>query len=151
METFSASLALCAGNSPVAGEFPSQRPVTRSFDVFFHLRLNKRLGKQSWDGWLETPPCSLWRHCNEFSSDLLSELSSTNVGVRIEDKLFNSFACADDINLVCLTTVDLHVLNNIYLVYSRRWRFNFGINKTNSMVSYKNSTLNVRHRILKVA
>ena len=35
METFSALLALCAGNSPVTGEFPSQRPVTRSFDVFF--------------------------------------------------------------------------------------------------------------------
>ena len=39
METFSALLALCAGNSPVPGEFPSQRPVTRSFDVFFDLRL----------------------------------------------------------------------------------------------------------------
>ena len=35
METFSALLALCAGNSPVTGEFPSQRPVTRSFDVSF--------------------------------------------------------------------------------------------------------------------
>ena len=38
---------LCAGNSPVPGEFPSQRPVTRSFDVFFDERLNKRLSKQS--------------------------------------------------------------------------------------------------------
>ena len=47
METLSASLALCAGNSPVIGEFPSQRPVTRSFGVFFDLRLNKQLGKQS--------------------------------------------------------------------------------------------------------
>ena len=41
METFSALLALCAGNSPVTGEFPTQRPVTRSFDVFFDLRVNK--------------------------------------------------------------------------------------------------------------
>ena len=40
MATFSASLAICAGNSPVTGEF--QRPVTRSFDVFFDLLLNKR-------------------------------------------------------------------------------------------------------------
>ena len=48
METFSALLALCAGNSPVTGEFPSQRPVTRSFDVFFDLCLNKRLSKQLW-------------------------------------------------------------------------------------------------------
>ena len=37
METFSALLALCAGNSPVSGEFLSQRPVTRSFNVFFDL------------------------------------------------------------------------------------------------------------------
>ena len=50
IETFSALLALCAGNSPVAGAFPAQRPVTRSFDGFFDERLNKRLSKQSW-GW----------------------------------------------------------------------------------------------------
>ena len=58
-------LALCAGNSPVTGEFPSQRPVMQSFDVFFDLRLNKRLSKQSWGWWFEMPSCSLWRHCNE--------------------------------------------------------------------------------------
>ena len=45
METFSALLAICAGNSPVTGEFPSQRPVKQSFDAFFDLRLNKRLSK----------------------------------------------------------------------------------------------------------
>ena len=48
METFSALLALCEGNSPVTGEFSSQRPVTRYFDVFFDLRQKKRLSKQSW-------------------------------------------------------------------------------------------------------
>ena len=64
METFSALLALCAGNSPVTGEFPSQRPVTWSFDVFFDLHLNKQLNKQSWGWWFETPSRSLWRHCN---------------------------------------------------------------------------------------
>ena len=64
METFSASLAICAGNSPVAREFPTQRPLTRSFDVFFDLRLNKRLNKQSW-GWLfETLSRPFWCHCN---------------------------------------------------------------------------------------
>ena len=46
------------------GEFPAQRPVTRSFGVFFHLRLNKRLSKQPRGWWFETPPWSLWRHCN---------------------------------------------------------------------------------------
>ena len=44
-ETFSVLLALCAGNSQATGEFPSQRPVTRSFDVRFNLHLNKRLSK----------------------------------------------------------------------------------------------------------
>ena len=43
METVSALLAICAGNSPVT--------VVRSFDVFFDLLLNNRLSK-------------LWRHCN---------------------------------------------------------------------------------------
>ena len=46
METFSALLAICAGNSPVPGEFPAQRPVTQSFDVSFDLRPDKRLSKQ---------------------------------------------------------------------------------------------------------
>ena len=64
METFSALLAICAGNSRVPGEFPAQRPVTRSFDVFFDLRLNQRLSKQSWCCWFETLPRPWWRHCN---------------------------------------------------------------------------------------
>ena len=64
METFFASLALCTGNSPVTGEFPAQRPVTRGFDVLFDLRLNKRLNKQWWGWWFEISSRSLWRHCN---------------------------------------------------------------------------------------
>ena len=64
MEAFSALFALCAGNWPVPGEFPTQRPVTRSFDVFFDMCLNKRLSKQSRGWWFETLSHSLWRHCN---------------------------------------------------------------------------------------
>ena len=60
METFSALPALCEGNSPVT----AQRPVTRSLDVFFDLRPNKRLSKQSWGWWFETPSRPLCRHCN---------------------------------------------------------------------------------------
>ena len=60
----SALLTLCAGNSPVSGEIPSQRPVTRSFEVFFDLRRNERVSKQSWGWWFETPSRSLWhRSC----------------------------------------------------------------------------------------
>ena len=52
-------------DSPVTGEFPSQRPVTRGVDAFFDLRLNKRLSKPSGRWWFETPSRSLWRHCDE--------------------------------------------------------------------------------------
>ena len=54
METFSALLVLCEGTSPVTGDFTSQRPVTRSFGVFFDRHLNKRLSKESWGWWFET-------------------------------------------------------------------------------------------------
>ena len=62
MDTFSALMALCAGNSPLTGESPSQRPVTRSFDAFFDLRMNERLSKQSW--WFET-------HCGHYDVTVL--------------------------------------------------------------------------------
>ena len=54
----------------LCGEFtgprwiPTQRPVTRSFDVYFDLRPNKRLSKQSWGWWFETLSRPLWRHRN---------------------------------------------------------------------------------------
>ena len=64
METFSMSLAICAGNSPLTSEFPAQRPVMRSFDVFFDLHLNKRLSKQWWSWWFEMLSCPFWHHCN---------------------------------------------------------------------------------------
>ena len=65
METFPTQLAICAGNSPVPGEFPAQRPVTRSFDVFFDLRLNQRLSKQLWGWWFERLSRPLWRNFND--------------------------------------------------------------------------------------
>ena len=74
MKTFSALLAICR-NSLVTGELPAQRPVTRSFDVFFDLRLNKQLSKQWWGWWFETPLCPLWRHCNGVVRDILFSVS----------------------------------------------------------------------------
>ena len=59
---FRVTVSLCG---EFTGEFPSQRPVTRSFDVFLDLRPNKRLSEQSQGWWFETPSCPLWRHCNE--------------------------------------------------------------------------------------
>ena len=40
METFSALLAIYTGNSPVPGDFHTQRPVTRSFDIFICVWIN---------------------------------------------------------------------------------------------------------------
>ena len=45
------------------------KPVTRSFEVFFDLHLNKRLRKQSWGWWFETLSRPLWRHCNASDVD----------------------------------------------------------------------------------
>ena len=57
-------LGTLCGEFTGPGEFPAQRPVTRSFDAFFDLRPNKRLNKQPWGWWFETPAWSLWRQCN---------------------------------------------------------------------------------------
>ena len=72
MKTISALLGICAGNSPVTGEFPSQRPVTQSFYVFVDLHLNKRLSKPLW-GWY------LRRHVDEFENMHLIEFLIASV------------------------------------------------------------------------
>ena len=59
------------GKSPVTDGFPSQRLVTRSLDVFFDLRLDERLSKQSRRRWFETLSSPLWHHCN--SNDKFSQ------------------------------------------------------------------------------
>ena len=63
------------------GEFPAQRPVTRSFDIFFDLRLNKRMSKQSWGWWFETLSCPLWRHCN----DIHAHIENHQIGTHIHE------------------------------------------------------------------
>ena len=87
METFSALLAICAGNSPVPGEFPTQRPVTRSFDVYFDLRPDKRLSKHSWGWWFETLSHSLWRHRN-VATDHCRVVSSTPKCASLSSRTF---------------------------------------------------------------
>ena len=64
METFPTLLALCTWNSPITGEFPSQSPGVRSFDVFVDLRLRRRLSKQTRRRCFQTPLRSLLQHCN---------------------------------------------------------------------------------------
>ena len=97
METFSALLAPWAGNSPVAGEFPAPKPVTRSFDVYFDLHLNKRLCKQSIRHLFEMPSCSLWRQCNGWyrlrpvgSNSIYDDISSAKPKERCQKKIWRN-------------------------------------------------------------
>ena len=102
METFSALLALCAGNSPVTDEFPAQRPVTRSFDVFFDLRLNKRLSKQLGGWWYQTPSHPLWRHRNALGhKDLPSAWHRRHLDAQKSESCHLSLAA---LGVVALTT-----------------------------------------------
>ena len=85
----------------------------QSFDVFFDLRLNKRLSKQPWGWWFETPSCSLWRQCN---GDI-SVKNRAPVGVRVTSKLHVTWS-------IWLTgssgrTVCIHVtVNKLYMMTS---------------------------------
>ena len=102
-------LAICAGNSLDTGEFPTQRPVTRGFDVFFDLRLNKRLSKQWWGWWFERPSGPLWRHCNVSVSQMAVCPPSTSTppicSLHYFDRLVqerrNSIANALELRLSC--------------------------------------------------
>ena len=120
IETFSALLALCAGNSPVTGEFPTQRPVTRGFDISFDLRLNKLLNKQSWCWWFETPSCSLWRHCNVrvviLENDSQTQSDNTYLGpqsrhfVKLKKNEVSGFMPENHSNLILITCTSLYSL-----------------------------------------
>ena len=111
METFPASLALCARNSQVTGEFPSQRPVTRSFDIFFELRLNKLLSKQWWGRWFETPWHSLWRHGNDFTTFVCNIINAQSRGLGWE-RIRIAFLSRSDIKMIWhFDVVDLPGLN----------------------------------------
>ena len=77
MENFSVLLALCAGNSPVTGEFPSQRPVTRSFDVFFHQCLNEH-DRETGD---------LRHHCAHYDVIVIARLFVHRTSFKMEDEI----------------------------------------------------------------
>ena len=77
------------------------RPVTRSFGVFFDLRLNKRLSKQPWGRWFGTASCSLWRHCN------VNEATSYSKNVKIGKRMYNSWAAVNLFRcLVCYSLIN---------------------------------------------
>ena len=107
MEIFFALLALSVGNSPIAGEFPAQRPVTRSFDVFFDLRQNKRLSKQSWGWWSETPSRPLWRHCNDICVTSINTWTRRSETIVVQAMACCLTAPSQCLNQYCLLITDV--------------------------------------------
>ena len=101
MKTFSALLAICAGNSPVPGDFPAQRPVTRSFDIFFDLRLIKQLSKQSWGWWFETPS-------PHYDVIVMYNVDATYIALQT---LHIDWLCKRDRFTIYLLFLDTHLLN----------------------------------------
>ena len=135
METFSALLALCAGNSPVTGEFPSQRPVRLSFDVFFDLCLNKRLSKQSWDWRFEMPSRPLGRQCTgaktetrpwSWANRMLTQQKYTHIDVMILNHFQDMLWV---IPCIYNVTVSIKLLFNKVNFYCFRWAFQFSYEK----------------------
>ena len=118
METFSAFLAFRAGNSPVTGEFPAQRPVMRSFGVFFDLRLNKRLSKPSWGWWFETPSSPLWRHCNAYFTHHYTKQSMAKKHLHCKVFIHLIQTCTFAIQ----PTGSLHFMAKAHIVPPRLWR-----------------------------
>ena len=129
-------LALCVGISTVTGEFPAQKPVTRSFDVFLDLRLDKQLSKQSW-GWFETSSRSLWRHCNDHEWIQSIWMQSTHTRTYASD---TNYSCSWRLTHMCgseqvhlcflkwllFCKVISHYLNQYWHVVNRalQWRHN---------------------------
>ena len=106
METFSALLAICAGNSHVTGEFPAQRPVTRSFDVLFDLRLDGRLIKQSRGRWFETSSRPLWRHSNVLMCEVIN---TGNAKCKAEISCSTNFCFPRIFHLTALPVTALYI------------------------------------------
>ena len=130
---------------PLCGEFtgprwiPAQRPVTRSFDVFFDVRLNKRLSKQSWGWWFETPSHPLWRHSNVncVSSELphihaTTEACAYFVWFRVVNTSITTWTQVTDPSYACFPSLHRHLsilwddfLSKSGIIFSNIFNFNF--------------------------
>ena len=103
---FRVTSPLC-GEFTGPGEFPAQRPVTRSFDVFFDLPLNKRLSKQPWGWWYETPAWSLWRHRNVWGPNLGHPAMCLQMSWPLNSlRLFGEYICTSKLTIIGLLLIE---------------------------------------------
>ena len=103
METFFTILSLCAGNSPVPGEFPTQRPVTWSFDVCFDLRPN--------NGWVNNREVGdLSHHRAHYDVNVMYissfKFQGSNSPIPVEVSHYSSFLVYDKFHLLSITVWD---------------------------------------------
>ena len=123
METFSVLFQWSSVNTP------HKRPMTRSFDVCFDLRMNKPLSKPSWGWWFETHSRSLWRHCNGSGA---TYSTCTCINVRIK-RCFSSYVCVQQSLFICSHFVaykhyplyidgrEISRINLVVIIYSTAW------------------------------
>ena len=111
MKAFSVLLVICAGNSPVTSKLPAQRPVMRSFDLYFDLRRNEWLSKQWWGWWFETPSRPLWRHGNVYT--YLAHGGSFRKGnnYMYHANLLNTWLGWSDTNTWCMMNSSINTLS----------------------------------------
>ena len=121
---FRVTVPLC-GEFTGPGEFPTQRPLTRSFDVFFDLRLNKLLSKQPWGWWFETSSRPLWLHRNEKCLCAMHLKRSTPF----------VFYCVE-LRLV----VDPPIISIIYIYFYMYMYIDFVVNDGRRWILIKNTT-----------
>ena len=128
------------GNPLVTGEFPSQRPVKRSFDIFFDLRMNKRSSKQSRRRWFETASRFLWRHCN----GIILYWSNAGEAVDVENNArrpgpngrhWHTFA--NTFRSVKISWFKFHfsVFNWVQLIISQYWFWNYPLSFKRQTIS----------------
>ena len=145
METFSALLALCVGNSSVPGEFSTQRTVTLSFKVFFDVSPTKRLSNQSWGWWFETPSHSLWRHMKWNASKfqaMIMKLSPSTDPIMVDINGCNA-QTSDCVKLLCIHIDDkLRFQRHISVICSRASRQINAMNRVSKFLSKESKLYN---------
>ena len=76
---------------------------------------------------------------NIFLDEMMVKLSNTDTGLRIFNEKVNSCAYADDVTLFSSSITGLQTLINICTEYSTKWRFNFGVKKSKTIVIGKDN------------